>query len=422
MAGSYTNPGPAPIVRATTLLRTILALDKTRVVGFDLDPSGLVVDVAPSWTRPRCLGCGRRCSGYDVYPGRRWRHLDFAGMQVWLRYDRRRADCKRCGVRVEEVPWAPGGSSFTYELEDMVGYLAQRADKTTVSSLMRIAWATVGRILERVVARHGNDDRLDGLARIGVDEIAYRKHHKYLTVVIDHDRAELVWAQPGKSADTLKAFFDELGDDRAAQLEAVTIDMSAAYQRAIEDGAPDATIIFDRFHVQKLAHDAVDEVRRAEVRAVAEPADKRALKKTRWPLLKSPWNLAGFEADKLAELQRHNKRLFRAYLLKEALCGILDRRQVNVARTKLDEWFSWAVRSRLQPFRKLAHTIRDHADGILAYIRSGLSNGRTEALNGKIRTITRRSYGFHSPTSLIALMFLCCAGIYLEPVRTYPVL
>ncbi len=198
--------------------------------------------------------------------------------------------------------------------------------------------------------------------------------------------------------------------------------MSAAYLRAIKDGAPGATVIFDRFHVQKLAHDAVDQVRRAEVRTVDEPTDKRALKKTRWPLLKSPWNLQRFEADKLADLQRHNKRLYRAYLLKEALCGILDRRQVNVARTKLDEWFSWAVRSRLEPFGKLAHTIRDHADGILAYIRSGLSNGRTEALNGKIRTITRRSYGFHSPTSLIALMFLGCAGIYLQPVRTYPAL
>lgn len=409
-------------MRATTLLRTILALNKTRVLGFELAPGGLIVDVTPSWRKPRCSGCGRRRSGYDCYPERLWRHLDFAGMQVWLRYDRRRTDCKTCGVLVEDVPWAPASSSFTYEFENTVGYLAQRADKTTVSSLMRIAWDTVGRILERVVERYGKDDRLDGLACIGVDEISYRKHHKYLTCVVDHDRGEIVWAKPGKNADTLKAFFDELGAERCAKLEAITIDMSAAYIRAIEDKAPAATLIFDRFHVQKLAHDALDAVRRAEVSDVDDPTERRALKKTRWALQKNPWNLERFEVDKLAALQRHNKRLYRAYLLKESLCRILDRRQINVARRKLDEWFAWAVRCRLQPFRKLAHTIRDHADGILEYVRSGLSNGRTEALNGKIRTITRRSYGFHTPSSLIALIFLCCAGIHLQPVRTYPLL
>lgn len=408
-------------MRATTLVRTILALDKTRVLGFEIAPDGLVVEVAPSWRKPRCSGCGRRQPGYDTVEGRLWRHLDFAGMKVQLRSQRRRrTSCRHCGVLVEAVPWAPAGSAFTYAFEDMVGYLAQRTDKTTISSLMRTSWATVGRILERVVDRHGRENRLEGLAVIGIDEISYRRHHKYLTVVIDHESGELVWAKPGKSADTLRTFFDELGPLRCAELEAITIDMSPAYIQAIADKAPGATVVFDRFHVQRLAHDALDQVRRAEVREVADPADRRALKKTRWPLLKNPWNLHGFEAEKLSVLQRRNRRLYRGYLLKEALCEILDRRQVNVARRKLAEWFAWAVRSRLEPFRKLAHTIRAHTDGILAYIRSGLSNGRTEGLNGKIRTITRRSYGFHSPTSLIALMFLCCSGIHLDPLHTYP--
>lgn len=409
-------------MRATSLLRTILTLKSTRVLGFELDEMGLVVDVAPSWRKPRCSGCGKRRAGYDT-PERPalWRHLDLAGMQVSLRYCRRRADCASCGVLVEEVPWAPAGSSFTYAFEDTVGYLTQRTDKTTVSALMRIAWRTVGRILERVVARHGNGDRLDGLVCIGVDEISYRRHHKYLTVVVDHDRGHIVWAKTGKSADTLIAFFDELGPERCAEIEAVTIDMSPAYRKAIAERAPDATVIFDRFHVQRLAHDALDEVRRAEVREHQDPDQRRTLKKTRWPLQKNPWNLQRFEIDKLATLQRHNKRLYRAYLLKESLCRILDRRQINVARRKIGEWFDWAVRSRLEPFRKLAHTIRNHIDGILAYVRSRLSNGPTEALNGKIRTITRRSYGFHDPAALIALVFLCCGGIELAPVHTYPV-
>ena len=407
-------------MRATTLLRTILSLDHTCVVDFEFDGTGLLVDVAPTWRRPRCSGCGRARTNYDVQTRSTWRHLDFAGMRVDVRYALRRASCRTCGVRVEEVPWAPSGSRFTYAFEDMVGYLAQRADKTTVSSAMRIAWHTVGKIIERVVARHGREDRLDGLVCIGVDEISYRKHHKYLTVVVDHERGEVVWAKPGKNADTLCAFFDELGPEKTAELETITIDMSASYQKAIGDKAPEATVVFDRFHVQRLAHDALDEVRRAEVRAADDRDQGRALKKTRWALQKNPWNLQRFEHDKLAALQRTNKRLFRAYLLKEALRETLNRRQINVVRRKLDEWFQWAVRSRLDPFRKLAHTIRNHLDGILAYIRSRASNARTEALNGKARTITRRSYGFHSPSSLIALMFLCCSGIDLVPVRNYP--
>jgi len=381
------------------------------------------VDVAPSWRTARCSKCERRVRGrYDRYVGRTWRHLDLAGMQLWLRYDAWRVECKRCGVRVEAVPWAPVHSGFTYEFEDTVGYLAQQCTKTTVSVLMRIAWDTVGRIIERVVKRHGPDDQLEGLTTIGVDEISYRRRHKYLTVVIDHGSAEVVWVREGKNAKTLKAFFTELGEERCGELEAVTMDMSGAYIKAVTEATPQAKLIFDRFHVQKLAHDALDEVRRAEARAAESPEDKRALKKTRVPLQKNPWNLERFEIDKLAELQRHNDRLYRAYLLKEALVAVLDRRQVNVARRKLDEWLAWACRSRIEPFKKVSRTIRKHIEGILEYVRSGLSNGKTEGLNRKIRTITSRSYGFHSARSLIAMIFLCCGGIHLRPVHSYPAL
>jgi len=257
--------------------------------------------------------------------------------------------------------------------------------------------------------------------RKALKEAYHVMRHKYLTVVVDHFRGEVVWVRPGKNAATLKAFFAELGAERCGQLEAVTIDLSGAYIKAVTEASPQAKLIFDRFHIQRLAHDALDQVRRDEVREVTDIDDRRALKKTRWPLHKNPWNLQSFERDKLAELQRHNKRLYRAYLLKEALAAILDRRQVNVARRKLTEWLAWASRSRLAPFTKLARTVRQHIDGILEYVRYGcLSNGRSEGINRKIRTITTRSYGFHSPTSLIAMIFLCCSGIELQPVHVYP--
>jgi transposase len=314
------------------------------------------------------------------------------------------------------VPWAENQSWFTYDFEEHVAYLAQRADKTTLSTLMRVAWRTVGAIIERVLPRHQSGDRLDGLTHIGVDELSYRRHHEYVTVIVDHVRGGVVWASPGKNADTFKAFFKELGKERCAQLEAVTLDMSAAYLKAVTEESPQARIIFDRFHVQRLAHDALDTVRREQVREAA-PEDKRDLKNTRFALQKNPWNLSAMEKQKIAEVQRTNRPLYRAYLLKETLAKILDGGQVNVARNKLLEWTDWAARSRLRPFQKLARTVRSHIEGIVAYVATGLSNGRSEGLNGKIRTITRRSFGFHGPTSLIALIFLCCSGITLLPVH-----
>ena len=404
-------------MRATTLLRRILGLKKTRILGAYFDDLGLVVEVAPTTRVPYCSSCGRRVrSVRDRYENRRWRHLDLAALRVWLRYTIRRVNCPRCGVVVELVPWAENQSWFTYEFEEQVAYLAQRSDKTTLSKLMRIGWTTVGAIIQRVIPRHRDSDPLDGLTHIGVDELSYRRHHEYVTVIVDHVSGGVVWARPGKNAETLNAFFEELGPERCGQLEAVTLDMSGAYLKAITEASPQARVIFDRFHVQRLAHDALDEVRREQVRE-AEPEERGTLKKTRFALHKNPWNLSSLEAAKVAEVQKANQPLYRAYMLKETLAAILDGRQINVARKKLLEWIGWAARSRLVPFRKLARTVRAHLEGILAYVATGLSNGRAEGLNGKIRTITRRSYGFHSAQSLIALIFLCCSGITLQPVH-----
>ena len=341
-------------------------------------------------------------------------------MATSLWYRQRRVDCPRCGVVVEMVPWAETCSWFTHDFEQTAAYLAQHAAKSVVVEMMRIAWTTVGSIIQRVVDRLGPQDRLDDLTDIGVDELSYRKHHEYVTIVIDHRRQRVVWAAKGKSADTLRGFFDALGAARCAKLQSVTIDMSAAYIKAVSDAAPQARIVFDKFHVQRLAHDALDQVRRAEVRNVAEPAQRAALKHARFALQKNTWNLTDIEHKKLVEVQRTNRRLYRGYLLKETLAEILRGTNPKVAETKLTEWTSWASRSQLAPFVRVAGTIRKHLAGIVAYVATGLTNARTEGLNGKARTITRRSYGLHSASSLIALLFLCCSGLMLTPVHKLP--
>jgi transposase len=403
-------------VRDTTLLAMILGVKHTKVKAVSVDDEGILADVAPTSQIARCSGCHCRVRQVKDRRERLWRHLDLAGMRFKLRYTIRRVACRRCGVRVELVPWAEPDSFFTHDFEEQVAYLARVTDKTTIVNTMRVAWRTVGAIAARVVDRLRPGDPLDGLTHIGVDELSFRKHHSYVTVVIDHVNERVVWARRGKSAETLGEFFKDLGPERSQKIESVTMDMSPAYIAAVKAAVPEVQVIFDRFHVQRLAHDALDEVRRAEVRASENIEEGRALKRTRFILHKNPWNLTNLENQKLTEVRRVNGPIYRAYLLKETLAAILDGRQVNVARAKLAEWVSWAAHSHLKPFEKLARTVSEHSEGILAYVQTRLSNGRTEGTNGKIRTITRRSYGFHSAENLIALIYLCCSGITLLPV------
>jgi transposase len=406
-------------VRDTTLLGMILGVKHTKVTSVSVDDEGIVADVAPTTSIARCSGCSCRVRKIKDRRKRFWRHLDLAGMRFKLSYTIRRVLCPRCGVRVEQVPWAEPSSFFTHDFEEQVAYLAQTTDKTTIVNTMRVAWRTVGDIVGRVVDRYRPGDPLDGLIHIGVDELSFRKHHAYITVVIDHVNERVVWAHPGKSADTLGEFFKRLGPERCQKIQSVTMDMSPAYIAAVKEAVSEAKVIFDRFHVQRLAHDALDEVRRAEVRASESRDEARALKRTRSLLNKNPWNLTHLENEKLTEVKRVNAPLYRAYLLKETLAEILDGRQVNVARAKLNEWLTWATHSHLKPFVKLARTVKEHAEGILAYVQTRQSNGRVEGMNGKIRTITRRSYGFHCASNLIALIYLCCSGIALLPVLKF---
>jgi transposase len=410
-------------VRETTLLKKLLGIEHMYVKGFEIRDGALIIDVEPSWRRARCSGCGKKRGRYDRLEPRLWRHLDFGGVRVYLRYAPRRVNCPKDGVVAERVPWCDTTTSrFTTRFEDAVGFLVQRCDKTSVQEMFGIAWVTVGAIAERVVDRHGPEDPLDGLTAIGIDELSYRKGHKYVTTVTDLLTGRIVWAQKGKNADTLKAFFKELGEERCSAIEVVTMDMSEAYINAVQEKVPQAQIVFDRFHVQKLVNEALDETRREEWRRVRELDDEEEAKNVkglRWSLLKNPWNLTPNQEDRLSTLQKDNKRLYRAYLLKESFADILDRRQPNVVREKMEDWLSWASRSRLPEFVKVARTIRKHLDDILAYIRWGVTNGIVEGLHNKVRVITHRAYGFHSASALIAMIMLCCTNIHLAPARIW---
>ena len=292
----------------------------------------------------------------------------------------------------------------------MVTWMARQMPKTTIERLAQIAWRTVGTILRRTVDRKLDDQRLEALVEIGIDEVSYRKGHQYLSIIADHRSGDVVWAGEGKSAEAASVFFERLGPERCAQIEVVTMDMSAAFIKVVTEKCPKAQIAFDPFHVVKLANAAVDEVRREEVRLHQGTAEGRTIKGTRWTLLKAPAKHSDADRLRLSEVARVNARLYRTYLFKEELRA-LYRSAVDTADIHLNSCLAWASRSRIPALVKLGRTLRRHRDGILAAIRLGRSNGRLEGINNKIGVLKHRSYGFHSAPSLIALVYLCCADV-----------
>lgn len=408
-------------MRATTLFRKLLGVTQLFVTNFVFWASGeLLVEARPRWRCSLCSRCGRAAPRYDRKPLRYWRHLGCGQTPISIGYAPWRVDCRSCGIHTEQVPWAAAGSRFTWAFEEMVAYLAQVTDKTQVTALTGIAWETVGSIVKRVVDRNLSDDRLKKLSRIGIDEFSYRKRHRYVTVVVDHDAQRVVWAAEGRSAEVLGAFFESLGAAGRAGIRFATIDMSGGYQKAIEAWLPNAKIVFDRFHVQRLASDAVDEVRRQLVRDLAGDEEAKTIKNTRFVLLKKSADLTTSEKERLSEVQRTNRGLYRAYLLKEMLTKALNCRQPADARRMMEAWLDWASRSQLPPFVRVSRTIRQRIDGVLAYVKTRLSNGLAEGFNNKIRVVARRAYGFHSAAALISMIFLNCGGIHLDPPLPAP--
>jgi transposase len=401
-------------VRVTTAFNRLLRLPGAAVIDVSFGAEGVIVTVRLRRRRRVCSRCGQTGGRLHVHGRRlkRWRHLDLGTNRCVIECELRRLWCPDCGAQFEAVPWARAGSRYTRDFEDVVAWLAQQMAKTPIAGLLRIGWDTVGRIVRRVVSDHLDERRLDGLVQIGVDEISYRRHHRYLTSVVDHQAGAIVWCAPGRNAATLQAFFDELGERRHT-IRAVSIDMSGGYEKAIRENVPSAEIAFDPFHVVRLAQRAVDQVRRDQWNAHERSHTKTGqwIKGTRWSLLKAPDKQTIDQLAVLGEVQQANKPMFRAFLLKEELRLLYALEDPALAPAHLAAWLAWAARSKLDPFIRLARTIRAHRDGILAAIRLSLTNGRLEGLNSRIRLISHRSFGFHSADPLIALVYLCCAGI-----------
>jgi transposase len=407
-------------LRAARVWRVLLGVQHTVVEGveFEMSPEGevLIARVRPTRSRAvRCGRCGRRAPGYDQGEGqRRWRGLDLGTTRVFLQAPAPRVSCAVHGVTVVAVPWARHGSRFTTAFEDTAAWLACHTALSVLAELLRITWRSVAGIVVRVVAEAaGRRDRLGGLRRIGIDEISYRKGQRYLLCVVDHDTGRLVWAAKGRNATTLRGFFDLLGQQRSAQLTHVSADGAEWIHDVVGERAPQAVLCLDAFHIVAWATAALDAVRRGmwnQLRAAGNKDQANTLKATRWALLKNPANQTGDQRSTVASIATTNKPLYRAYLLKEQLRMVFQTKG-EPGRRLLAGWLTWAQRSRLPEFVKLATTIKKYLALIHNTLDHGLSNALSEATNTHLRLLTRRAYGYHSADALIAMATLTRGGL-----------
>ncbi len=364
--------------------------------------------------RGRCGRCGGLASWFDNGDGiRSWRHLDAGFATVELVALARRVNCGECGPTVAQVPWARHASAFTRAFEDLVVHDAIVGNKQAAADRYAISWRAVNHMCVRLAEEAlGRVDLLDGLVAIAIDEVKYKKGHKYLTVVCDHFTGKVIWAAKGRSKETVGKFFDALGP-RAGDLSFVTADGAEWIRAVVAERAPEAVVCIDTFHVVSWATDALDEVRRQEwnrLRAAGSAGAAKEFKGLRFLLRRNWENLTAAQRGTIRDLETANRRTFRAWQLKEELRDIFSM-PPRAARRALGDWLYYAGRSRLKPFVKLARTIVRYRDSIEATIEWRLTNGIAESNNASIGRIRANARGFHDAQAFITMIMLDRSGL-----------
>jgi transposase len=365
--------------------------------------AGLALDVAVEPRangQPVCSGCGHKRPGYDRLPSRRFQFVPLWGIAVFLVYALRRVDCPGCGVTAERLPWASGKEHLTTAYQWFLARWAKRLAWQEVADIFRTSWNTVYRAVTLAVLWGIGNRSLEGVTAVGIDEIQWRKGHKYLTLVyqIQEGCKRLLWVGAERTAQTLHGFFDLFGAARAAALRFVCSDMWQPYLAVIAARAVQAIHVLDRYHVMAKMNKAIDEVRAAEAKRLVADGYEPVLKHSRWVLLKRPENLTEQQAVKLKELLRYNLKAVRAYLLREEFQRFWEYRSVSWAGRFLREWCAKALRSRIEPMKKVARMLRSHQGLLLNWFRAQgtVSAGSVEGLNYNAKLAMRKAYGFRT--------------------------
>jgi transposase len=347
-----------------------------------------------------CSGCHQSAAGYDHLAERQFEFIPLWGFLVFLRYRMRRVDCRTCGIVVEELPWATGKHQLTKVYMQFLAHWARQLSWKETAEAFHTSWEKVCHAVEYVVSWGLEHRTLSPLQAIGVDEIQYAKGHKYLTLVyqIDANLTRLLWVGKERTVETFEGFFALIGQPLASQIEFVCSDMWKPYLRVIRDKCSQALHILDRFHIVAKMNEALDDVRAAESRKMAQEGHQPLLKKSRWCVLKRKENLTSEQRFRLRDLLRYNLKTVRAYLLKEDFQQFWEYDSPTWAGKFLDEWCRQTLRSRIEPMKKVARMLRGHRGLILNYFKAKkqFSSGVVEGLNNKAKVTMRKSYGFRT--------------------------
>jgi transposase len=357
------------------------------------------VDVRPrKGSRPVCSGCGRTGPGYDTLAARHFHFVPLWALNVILVYAMRRVDCPRCGVTVEQVPWGDGKRHLTRAYAVFLATWARRLSWKEASVIFRVSWEKVYRSVAWVV-EYGLEHRdLQGITAIGVDEVQFQKGHRYLTVVyqINAGCRRLLWVGQDRTAKTLLRFFKMLGRERTEAIQFVCSDMWQPYLKVITKKAGQAVHILDRFHIVARLNKALDEIRAAEAKQLARQGYEAVLKHSRWCFLKREENLTDKQQVKLDDLLQYDLKSVRGYLLKQSFQLLWEYVSPYWAGRFLDSWAARAMRSRLEPIKKVARSVRTHRELILNWFKAKkeFNSGIVEGLNYKIKLTIRKAYGY----------------------------
>lgn len=395
-----------------TLFTQALGLvEPWRVVNVDFQPAAgqIVFKVENTASRLACPACGAADQPVHDRLPRRWQHLNFFQFKAIIEAPVPRVGCQACEKTTQiTVPWARTGSGFSQTLEAFVVALCSQMPIAAVAKLLGVSDDRVWRVLDFHVEAARVREDYASVRRISADERSARRGQRFLTLFCDLEARRLLFATPGRDAATFKAFAQDLaahGGDAGAITD-VSLDLGAAYQAGTREHCPHARISFDPFHVVALAHEALDQVRRAEVKQVGD------LKGIRWGTLKEAADWTRTQIAQMHWLQRTNLKTARAWRLKQALRDVFAKGiGVTQATALLTAWISWARRCRLAPFKRLAATLKKHRAGILEHFRSGLSNGFAEGLNGRIQAAKTRARGYGTDRHLITISYLICAHL-----------
>lgn len=381
------------------------------------------IDVrARARSRGRCSGCRRKRPGYDTLPARRFEFVPLWGIAVFLVYAMRRVNCASCGVRVEEVPWGSGKRQLTDTYAWFLARWAKRMSWSEVAAAFHTSWEKVYRAVEMAVEWGRAHQSLTGIESIGVDEIQWQDGHRYLTLVyqIDEGCRRLLWIGQERKTKTLLRFFRWFGKERSAALRFICSDMWRPYLKVIAKKAAQAANVLDRFHIMSTLSKAIDDVRAAEVKALKAAGCEPILTRARWLLLKRPENLTAKQEPRLADLLRYNLRSVRAYLLREDFQSFWEYVSPYWAGQFLDHWCTRTMRSRLEPMKKVARTLRNHRALILNWFRArgAISAGAVEGFNNKAKLTMRKAYGFRTERAM-ELALYHTLGALPEPATTH---